>query len=58
MELLENGPVARLGFLDANDRPRVLPVTYAVHDGALWSAIDQKPKRTTEPTSLLVKPAL
>jgi PPOX class probable F420-dependent enzyme len=49
MALLENSPVARLGFLDASDRPRVLPVTYAVHDGALWSAIDQKPKRTSEP---------
>jgi PPOX class probable F420-dependent enzyme len=48
-ELLEHGPVARLGFLDAEDRPRVLPVTYALHEGALWSAIDQKPKRAGEP---------
>jgi PPOX class probable F420-dependent enzyme len=48
-ELLEHSPVARLGLLDAEDSPRVLPVTYALHDGALWSAIDQKPKRTREP---------
>ena len=26
-------------------RPRVLPVTFAVFDGAVWSAIDHKPKR-------------
>jgi PPOX class probable F420-dependent enzyme len=48
-ELLEQGRVARLGLLDEGDRPRVLPVTYAVHDAALWSAIDHKPKRTDEP---------
>jgi PPOX class probable F420-dependent enzyme len=48
-ELLEHSPVARLGLLDADDRPRVLPVTYALRDGAFWSAIDQKPKRTGEP---------
>jgi PPOX class probable F420-dependent enzyme len=51
-ELLEHSPVARLGFLDADDRPRVLPVTFALHDGALWSAIDQKPKRLGEPARL------
>lgn len=27
----------------------MLPVTYAVFDGAVWSAIDQKPKRAPEP---------
>jgi PPOX class probable F420-dependent enzyme len=51
-ELLESSPVARLGFLDTADRPRVLPVTYAVYDGALWSAIDQKPKRAAEPARI------
>lgn len=51
-ELLEHGPVARLGYLDAEDRPRVLPVTYALHEGALWSAIDQKPKRAVEPARI------
>jgi PPOX class probable F420-dependent enzyme len=37
--------VARLAFLDDRDRPRVLPVTFAVAAGAVWSAVDEKPKR-------------
>jgi PPOX class probable F420-dependent enzyme len=37
--------VARLGLLDADARPRVLPVTFAVAEGAVWSAVDDKPKR-------------
>jgi PPOX class probable F420-dependent enzyme len=41
--------VAHLGFADDQGRPRVLPVTYAVHEGSLWSAIDRKPKRAAEP---------
>jgi len=48
-DLIIATPVARLGFLDHSDRPRVLPVTFAVFDGALWSAIDRKPKRSAEP---------
>ena len=51
-ELLEHSPVARLGLLDTEDRPRVLPITYALHDGALWSAIDHKPKRAVEPARI------
>jgi PPOX class probable F420-dependent enzyme len=47
--LLDEARVARLGYLDADDRPRVLPVTFAVADGAVWSAIDEKPKRRPEP---------
>ena len=38
-----------MAFLDDNDRPRVLPVTFALAGGAVWSAIDSKPKRTAEP---------
>ncbi|MEA2363728.1 MAG: hypothetical protein QOD71_2873 [Thermoleophilaceae bacterium] len=49
LALLKAGRVARLGLLDEDDLPRVLPVTFAVHDGAVWSAIDQKPKRPGEP---------
>jgi PPOX class probable F420-dependent enzyme len=41
--------VARLGYLDGDDWPRVLPVTFAVADGFVWSAIDEKPKRRAEP---------
>jgi len=44
-ELLESARVARLGLLDDRDRPRVLPVTYAVAEWAVWSAVDRKPKR-------------
>jgi PPOX class probable F420-dependent enzyme len=47
--LLETTRVARLGLLDESDRPRVLPVTFTLFEGALWSAIDQKPKRPGEP---------
>ena len=47
--MLQRERVARLAFLDADDRPRVLPVTFAVAPDAVWSAIDQKPKRTPEP---------
>ena len=51
-ELVEQSRVARLGHLDDSDRPRVLPVTYAIEGGAIWSAIDRKPKRTAEPARL------
>ena len=44
--------VARLAYLDGDDRPRVLPVTFAVEGDAIWSAIDEKPKRTPEPARL------
>jgi PPOX class probable F420-dependent enzyme len=47
--LLESQPVARLAFVDEADRPRVQPVTFALAGGAVWSAIDEKPKRTPEP---------
>jgi PPOX class probable F420-dependent enzyme len=48
-ELLAAQRVGRLAFLDDEDRPRVLPVTYAVLGDAVWSAIDDKPKRAAEP---------
>ena len=43
--LLAAAPVAHLGLLDDDDAPRVLPVTFALHEGAAWSAVDAKPKR-------------
>jgi PPOX class probable F420-dependent enzyme len=49
VELIGTARVARLALLDEEDLPRVLPVTFAVWEGALWSAIDHKPKRTAEP---------
>jgi PPOX class probable F420-dependent enzyme len=52
-EMLRTARVARLGLLDEDDRPRVLPVTFALAGGALYSAIDQKPKRSgAEPARL------
>jgi PPOX class probable F420-dependent enzyme len=52
-ELLERERVARLAYVDEEDRPRVLPVTFAVARGAVWSAIDdEKPKRTPKPARL------
>jgi PPOX class probable F420-dependent enzyme len=43
--LLDDARVGHLGIVDAQRRPRVLPVTFAVFRGAIWSAIDDKPKR-------------
>jgi PPOX class probable F420-dependent enzyme len=43
-ELLVRSPVGRLAYLDDRDRPRVLPVTFALARGKLWTAIDRKPK--------------
>jgi PPOX class probable F420-dependent enzyme len=43
--LLDEGRVAHLGLRDGDGAPRVLPVTYARWAGALWSAVDDKPKR-------------
>ncbi len=51
-ELLESERVGRLGLVDDEGAPRVLPVTFAVAEGRIWSAIDQKPKRAGEPARL------
>jgi PPOX class probable F420-dependent enzyme len=37
--------VARLGIADDEGNPRVLPVTYAVVDNSIVSAVDHKTKR-------------
>jgi PPOX class probable F420-dependent enzyme len=47
--LLDDERVARLAFVDDEESPRVLPVTFAVAGDAVWSAIDDKPKRAAEP---------
>jgi PPOX class probable F420-dependent enzyme len=44
-ELLDSEPVGHLGLTDDDGRPRVLPVTFAVVGGEVWSAVDEKPKR-------------
>jgi PPOX class probable F420-dependent enzyme len=43
--LLETERVAHLGLLDEAGAPRVQPVTFARVGAALWSAVDDKPKR-------------
>jgi PPOX class probable F420-dependent enzyme len=43
--MLGNARVGHLGLIDDLERPRVLPVTFVLYDGDLWSAIDRKPKR-------------
>jgi PPOX class probable F420-dependent enzyme len=48
-ELLRSARVGRLALVDDDDRPRVLPITFAVAEDAVWSAIDRKPKRSGEP---------
>jgi PPOX class probable F420-dependent enzyme len=45
--LLDSARVAHLGLLDEQGYPRVQPITFVAHEGALWSAIDDKPKRRT-----------
>jgi PPOX class probable F420-dependent enzyme len=47
--MLRDERVARLAYLDGNDRPRVLPVVFAVADETVWGVIDTKPKRAPEP---------
>lgn len=43
--LVSGARVAHLGLIDDAGRPRVLPITFALTEGAVWSAIDHKPKR-------------
>ena len=45
LELLETQRVGHLGLLDEQGRPRVQPVTFARVGDAIWSAVDDKPKR-------------
>lgn len=47
--LLETSRVARLGLIDDRGGPRVLPVVFALCDGAVVSAIDHKPKQRPGP---------
>jgi PPOX class probable F420-dependent enzyme len=44
-ELLERSRVARLGLVDDEGGPRVLPVTYALAGRTLVTAVDHKPKQ-------------
>jgi PPOX class probable F420-dependent enzyme len=45
MAMLAGSRHGHLGLLDTGSHPRVLPVTYALYEDALYSAVDEKPKR-------------
>ncbi len=45
--LLRDARVAHLGTAGRDGRPHVVPVCYALDDFRIWSAVDDKPKRTT-----------
>lgn len=44
-EFLEAQRVGRLATVDADGMPHVVPVCYALVDGALYVVLDEKPKR-------------
>ncbi len=46
--LLDTWPVARLASLTPEGRPHQVPIVFARARGALWSAIDAKPKAPVE----------
>jgi PPOX class probable F420-dependent enzyme len=41
-------PVARLATSDEHGRPHLVPVTFTVHRGAVYTAVDHKPKSTRD----------
>ena len=49
VSLLLESRIGRLGLVDDDGAPRVLPVTFVLHSGSLWTAVDNKPKRAGEP---------
>jgi PPOX class probable F420-dependent enzyme len=44
----ESEPVARLATIRPDGSPRVVPICFALHDDTLYSAVDEKPKRTRQ----------
>ncbi|GLZ16173.1 PPOX class F420-dependent oxidoreductase [Actinomadura sp. NBRC 104425] len=45
---LTSAPVARLATVDEHGRPHLVPVTFAVRRGVLYTAVDHKPKRSRD----------
>jgi len=45
LALAATARVARLATLDADGRPHLVPIVFAVAGGTLYSAVDDKPKR-------------
>ena len=46
MQQPESEPVARLATIRPDGSPRVVPICFALEGSTLYSAIDEKPKRT------------
>lgn len=46
LDLLAAARVARLGTISADGRPHLVPVCFALSDGMVAIAIDEKPKRS------------
>jgi PPOX class probable F420-dependent enzyme len=46
-ELLASARVARLATCDADGQPHLVPITFAVEEDTILTAVDHKPKRTT-----------
>jgi PPOX class probable F420-dependent enzyme len=42
----EDEPVARLATVDANGRPHVVPICFVLDGDTLYTAVDEKPKRS------------
>jgi PPOX class probable F420-dependent enzyme len=42
-----SAPVARLATADASGRPHLVPIVFALAGDTIYSAVDEKPKRTT-----------
>jgi PPOX class probable F420-dependent enzyme len=48
LERLRTTPVARLATVRPDRTPHLVPITFALDEGALVTAVDAKPKRTTD----------
>jgi PPOX class probable F420-dependent enzyme len=46
--LLASARVARLATVDADTRPHLVPITFALDGETILTAVDHKPKRTTK----------
>jgi PPOX class probable F420-dependent enzyme len=51
-DLLQRGRVAHLATADRNGRPHVIPVCFVYGDGVIYTPLDLKPKRSTDPRHL------
>jgi PPOX class probable F420-dependent enzyme len=47
-ERLADARVARLATVDRSSRPHLIPICFALAGETIYSAVDHKPKRTTE----------